>query len=103
MTGAEMGFSGTQYALLVQRMLKIGIRRLRRQMKVVNGVFGVRKVRPEKAKRKQCGPGSDANTAHGRRADTERHGIGPRHDRGPRHIRGQFVVGATVGTRYEGE
>ena len=58
LTGAYMGFSPTQYALLVARMLRIGMCRLRRKVKVVNGVFGVWKVKPVKRKRRDAGAGA---------------------------------------------
>jgi len=64
-TGAYMGFSGAQYALLVKRMLGIGMCRLRRKVKIANGVFGVWKVKPEKAKGKESTGGSVTSPTSG--------------------------------------
>ena len=52
-----MGFSRDQYALLVRRMLGIGMTKLRRKVKVINGVFGVWKERPRVRGRKSRDPG----------------------------------------------
>ena len=58
-TGAYMGFARDQYALLVRRMLGIGMTRLRLRVQVANGVFGVWKEKPQ-AKKKKGGVGRGA-------------------------------------------
>ena len=52
-TNAFMGLHPEQYALLVARMLRIGMAKLKGKVKVVNGVFGVWKERPER-EREEC-------------------------------------------------
>ena len=46
-TGAFVGMCRTEYCKLVRRMLDIGMVVLRKEVKVVNGIFGVWKIRPE--------------------------------------------------------
>ena len=53
-----MGMHQREYCLLVGRMLRIGMAKLRRKVKVVNGIFGVWKVRPERSKGRR--PGGEA-------------------------------------------
>jgi hypothetical protein len=45
-TGAFVGMTRPEYIKLVRRMLDIGMSRLRRKVKSVNGIFGVWKERP---------------------------------------------------------
>ena len=45
-TGAFVGMTRPEYIKLVRRMLNIGMSRLRRKVKSVNGIFGVWKERP---------------------------------------------------------
>ena len=46
--GAHVGMEAAEYHLLVARMLRIRMTRLRKKVKVVNGVFGVWKEKPER-------------------------------------------------------
>ena len=67
-TGAFVGMSRKEYAKLIRRMLGIGMVRLRRRVKVVNGIFGVWKVKPEKKKKSggsSSPPGAGANAPPG--------------------------------------
>ena len=50
MTGAYMGMYPEQYTVLIRRMLEIGMVKMRREVKVVNGIFGVWKEKPVRAK-----------------------------------------------------
>mgnify|MGYP003326897618 FL=1 len=47
-TNAYVGLEPEQYLHLVRRMLRIGMVRLRRRVKVVNGIFGVWKKKPKR-------------------------------------------------------
>ena len=52
LTGAYVGIERGEYVKLIRRMLEIGMVKLRRKVKVVNGIFGVWKTRPVRGRGK---------------------------------------------------
>ncbi|MED5419458.1 MAG: hypothetical protein VYA27_12190, partial [Verrucomicrobiota bacterium] len=57
-TSAYMGMDPKQYRPLVKRMLGIGMVKLRRKVKVTNGIFGVWKEKPVRRKGRETAGGS---------------------------------------------
>mgnify|MGYP003324844735 CR=1 FL=1 len=57
-TGAYVGLHPLQYRIAVRRMLGIGMCKLRRKVKIVNGIFGVWKQRPKQKPNKNPGSGT---------------------------------------------